>query len=131
MIVLVFVFLAFTMLLGIMLYANVRANKPRQNFVVALHGILAGATLCTLTYVGADYIGQGNILFNFSYMLFWIGGILGVFMLMKDKLFTKGIPTWLAGYPAGKGGIPKFLPLVHAGIQVVAVILLVLFVMGK
>ncbi|MCR6641479.1 MAG: hypothetical protein NVV82_21420 [Sporocytophaga sp.] len=77
MIVLLFVFIAFTMIIGIILYANVRANKPRQNFVVALHGILAGATLGLLTYIGADYIGQNNVLFNYSFMLFWIGGFWG------------------------------------------------------
>mgnify|MGYP001239281810 CR=1 FL=1 len=123
-----FVFLAFTIIMGIILYVNVRANKPRQDFVVALHGIFAGISLGALTYAGADYIGQSNLLFNFSFMLFWIGGFLGVFMLMKDKLFSKGIPTWLAGFPAGKGGIPKMLPLVHAGIQLVALVLLILFV---
>lgn len=128
----IFIFIAITAGFGVTLFTMVLKDKERPMAVVGLKGIFAGATLSLITVYGALHVGQQNTLFNTSFVLFWGGALVGVFMLVLDKMFPKGVPTWLAGFPIEKKGrsIPKPLAYIHAGTMIAAVICFIIFILS-
>lgn len=114
----VIIFFILTAVFGLILMSYVVRGQKRPMYLVALHGILAIASYGTLSYnvgvkVREESLGYGNYpLENYAYVFFSIGAVIGLFMLVRDKLLDKGLPKWI--------------PFVHASFNVIGLVILII-----
>lgn len=118
----IIIFFVLTASGGVGLLTYVLQDKKRPIYLVVLHAILASASFGMLAYNVAMKIEARRDMENLPYPLeayafvfFSLAAMGGIYMLVRDKVLSKGIPKWI--------------PFIHGGLALTGLIILIIATM--